>query len=77
MKKSKNGRHFLNINCMENFQIMDSAIVVVSGFPSVDGNGISMLIIVKELKNDHHFLISMVQKNFKLLIPLKFGSLVF
>ena len=41
MKKLKNGCHFVNIDCTEKFQITDPAKVWVSGFPSVNGNGIS------------------------------------
>ena len=40
---------------MENFQITDPLKVWVSGFPSVDGNGISPSAIMKKLKNGCHF----------------------
>ena len=51
--------------------------VWVSGFLSVNGNGISVSAIMKKLKVAAISLISIVQKNFKLLTPPKFGSLVF
>ena len=45
-----------NINHAEKFQITDPHNVWVSGFLSVDGNGISVLAIMKKLKNGHHFI---------------------
>ena len=39
---------------MEKIQITNSPKVWASGFPSVDGNGISALAIMKKLKNGHH-----------------------
>ena len=50
MKKLKNGCHFVNIDRMEKFQITDPPKVWVSGFPSVDGNGISLSAIMKNCK---------------------------
>ena len=55
MKKLKNGCHFFNIDCTEKFQITNPTKVWVSGFQSVDGNGISALVIMKKLKNGCHF----------------------
>ena len=55
MKKLKNGCNFFNINHTEKFQITNLPKVWISGFPSVDGNGISVLAIMKKLKNDCHF----------------------
>ena len=52
----KNGCHFININCIENFQIIDPLKVWVSGFLSVDGNGISVSAIMRKLKNGCHFI---------------------
>ena len=123
MKKLKNGCLFVNIDRMEKFQITNPPKVWVSGFPSVDGNGISPSAIMKKLKNGCLFvnidcmekfqitdptqslglrfsecqqkwnitishyekiekwlpisLILIIWKNFKLLTPPKFGSLVF
>ena len=54
VKKLKNASHFININCMEKFQITDPPIVWVSGFLSVNRNGISALAIMKKLKNCSH-----------------------
>ena len=48
MKKLKNGCHFFNINRTEKFPITKSPKVWVSGFLSVDGNGISALAIMKK-----------------------------
>ena len=56
MKKLKNGCHFINIDHMEKFQITDLLKVWVSGFPSVNGNGISLSNIMKKLKNGCHFI---------------------
>ena len=55
MKKLKNGCHFININHTEKFQITDHPNIWVSGFLSVDGNGISALAIMKKLQNGCHF----------------------
>ena len=49
MKKSKNGGHFIYIACMEKFQITD--LPPKLGFLSVDRNRISVLAIMKKLKN--------------------------
>ena len=57
MKKLKNGSHFVNIDCTETFQITNPPPKFgVSGFPSVDGNGISASAIMKKLKNGSHFI---------------------
>ena len=56
MKKLKNGCHFVNIDHTDNFQIIDPPKVWVSSFLSVDGNGISVLAIIKQLNNGHHFI---------------------
>ena len=55
MKKLKNGHQFVNINCIEKFQITDPPKVWVTGFLSVDGNGISVSAIMNKLKNGQHF----------------------
>ena len=55
MKKLKNGCHFFNIDYTENFSITEPPKVWVSGFPSVNGNGISASAIMKKLKNGCHF----------------------
>ena len=56
MKKLKNGNHFINVDCMGKFQITAPPPKVwVSGFPSVDRNGISASAIMEKLKNGHHF----------------------
>ena len=44
----------------------------VSSFPSVNRNGISVLVIMKKLKNGYHF-INIIWKNFKLTIPQSLG----
>ena len=54
MKKLKNDCHFVNIDHMEKLQITDPQ-SLVSGFLSVDRNGISLLAIMKKLKNGCHF----------------------
>ena len=49
MKKLKNGCHFVNIDRMEKFQITEPPPKVwVSGFLSVDRNGISPLAIINK-----------------------------
>ena len=40
---------------MENFPNTNPPKIWVSGFPSVDGNGILASAIMKKLKNSHHF----------------------
>ena len=77
MKKLKNGHHFINIDCMENFQITNPPKVWVSGFLSVNGNGISALAIMKKLKNGCHFVNIDRMENFQITNPPKFGSPVF
>ena len=47
---------FINIDCMEKFQITNPPKVWVSGFLGVDGNGISASAIMKKLKNGSHFI---------------------
>ena len=69
MKKLKNGCNFFNIDHMENFQITDSPKVWVSGFLSVNRNGISVFTIMKKLKMAAISLILIIQKNFKLPTP--------
>ena len=55
MKKLKNGSHFVNIDCTEKIQITDhSPQSWVSGFLSVNGNGMSVSAIMKKLKNGSH-----------------------
>ena len=50
-----NGCHFFNIDRTENFPITDPLKVWVSGFPSVNRNGISVSAIMKKMKNGCHF----------------------
>ena len=50
MKKLKNGCHLVNIDRTEKFQITDPPKVWVSGFLSVDGNGISVSAIMKKIE---------------------------
>ena len=57
MKKFENGHHFVNINCMEFFQITDPPKSWVSSFLSVDRNGISTLGVMKKIKNGCNFLV--------------------
>ena len=78
MKKSKKFCHFVNINCMEKFQNTDPLKVWVSSFSSVDGNGISPSAIMKKNRKMATIsLTSIIQKNFKLPNPQKFGSPIF
>ena len=55
MKNSKNGSHFVNMHHTENFQITDSPKVWISGFLSVDGNGILTLATMTKSKKGTHF----------------------
>ena len=55
MKKLKNSCHFFNIDHTEKFQITTPPKDWISGFPSVDRNGISVFTIMKKLKNGCHF----------------------
>ena len=64
MKKLKNCSHFVNIDCMEIFQITDPPKVWVSGFLGIDGNGISVSAIMKKLKNGSHFVNIDCMENF-------------
>ena len=50
MKKLKNGHHFININHIENFQIINPPKVWVSSFLSVNKNRISALAIMKKIE---------------------------
>ena len=71
MKKLKNGCCFVNIDCMEKFQITDTPKVWVSSFLSVDGNGISPLAIMKKLKHGCHFVNIDHMEKFQITDPLK------
>ena len=62
---------------MEKFQITDPTKVRVSGFPSVDRNGISVLAIMKILKNGCHFININRTEKFQITNLPKFGSPVF
>ena len=77
MKKLKNGSHFVNIDHAKKFQITDPPKVLVSGFLSVNRNGILVLAIMKKLKNGSHFININRMENFLITNPLKFGSPVF
>ena len=48
MKKMQNGCHFVNMHHTEKFKITNPPKVWVSGFLSVNGNGISQLAIKKK-----------------------------
>ena len=50
LKPPKNGCHFVNIDCTENIQITDPEKNWVSGFPSVNRNGISVSAIMKKIE---------------------------
>ena len=50
MEKSKNGHHFVNIDCTENFEITKPPKVWVSSYASVDGDGILVLAIMEKSK---------------------------
>ena len=71
MKNLKNGCHFDNIDCMEKFIITNPPKVWVSGFPSVDGNGISVSAIMKKLKNGCHFINIDHMEKFQITNPPK------
>ena len=77
MKKLKNGFHFFNIDCTEKFPITNTPKVWVSGFLSVNGNGISVLAIMKKLKNGFHFFNIDRTEKFPITHPPKLGSAVF
>ena len=49
--------------------------VWISGFPSVDRNGISVLAIMKKLKNVCHFFNINLTEKFPITDPTKFGFL--
>ena len=71
MKKLKNGCHFVNIDHREKFQITDPPKVWVSGFLSVDRNGISVLAIMETLKNGCHFVNIGCMEKFQIIYPPK------
>ena len=75
MKKNENGHHFININCTEKFKLPTPK-VWVSGFLSINRNGISVLPIMKKSKNGHHFINTDLTQYFQFTNPQKFGSLV-
>ena len=56
---------------MEKFQITDPLKVWLSGFPSVDGNRISVLAIMKKMENGCHFVNIYHMENFQITDPLK------
>ena len=66
---------------MEKFQITNPTPKVwVSGFPSVNRNGIFALVIMKKLKNGHHFINMHHTEKFQITNPsppTKFGFPVF
>ena len=61
----------------KNFQFPTPPKVWVSGFPSVDVNGISVSAIMTKLKNGCHFFNINHTETFPITNPPKFGSLVF
>ena len=73
-KNLKNGHNFVNMHCMEKFQITDPPQVWVSSFPSVNENRISALAIMKKLKNGHNFVNKCHMEKFQITNPSKFGS---
>ena len=79
MKKMKNGYHFINIDHTEKFQVTDLPKVWVSGFPSVNGNGISASAIMKKFENGCHLVNIYCTEKFQIMDPPppKFGSPVF
>ena len=77
MKTLKNYFHFVNMHHMEIFQIADPRKGLVSGFLSVNRNGISALAIMNKLKNGCHFVNMHCMEKFQIADPPKFGSLVY
>ena len=71
MKKLKTGCHFVNIDHTEKFQITEPPKVWVSGFPSVNRNGISALAVMKKLKNGCHFVNINGMEKFQITDPPK------
>ena len=71
MKELKNGSHFVSINHTEKFQMTHPPKVSVSGFLSVNGNGISASAIIKKLKNGSHFVNINHTEIFQITNPLK------
>ena len=61
----------------KNFKLLTSPKVRVSGFPSVNRNGISVLAIIKKLKNGCHFINIDRTEKFQITDFPKFGSLFF
>ena len=80
-KKLKNGRYFINMCHMEKIQITDHHTpphppppkVSVSGFLSVNRNGISASAILKTLKNGCHFINMHHMENFQITDPQSLG----
>ena len=70
-KKLKNGCHFVNIDHTEKFQITDPPKVWVSGFLSVNRNGISPSAIMEKLKNGCHFINIDCMEKFQITNPPK------
>ena len=63
---------------MENFQITEPPKVWVPSFPSVNGNGISALAIMKKLKNGCHIININHTEKFQITDPPpKFGSPIY
>ena len=73
MKKSKNGHHFINIDCVENFQITNHPKIWVYSFLSVNRNEISASVIMKKLKNGCHFINIDCTETFKITDPQSLG----
>ena len=63
---------------MENFQITDPPKFWVSGFLSINGNGLAVSAIMKKLKNGHNFINMHYTEKFQITDPPpNFGSPVF
>ena len=62
---------------LKNFKLPVPPKVWVTSFPSVNGNEISALAIMKKLKNGCYFFNINHTEKFQITNPPKFGSLVF
>ena len=62
---------------MEKFRKLNGQKIHISSFLSIDGNGISVLAIMKKMKNGSNFINIDHMEKFQINDPPKFGSPVF